>query len=487
MRKEGPMAEKRKVLLVSYYFAPQNTIGAIRPTKLAKYLARMGHEVTVLCGMGIDGLLDPTLEADLAELQDVHVVEEWTPLRAREQRKRRDGAAATASGATMASGATTVSGATMASAASMASASPQPSPSGKPGRARQLLRPLVEAAYLLVDRLGDRSFARRGWREVRSLARHFDVVLSSYGPPSVLQIARKAKKAGVADRWIADFRDEVRLPFGWQRALTRHWLRQARGQADGITAVSGGVLQMMGLADVGHHIPNGFDREDLLDLPEARLPGRGKLNFLYCGQMYGGTQDLTPFFAALAALMREGALESEEVRVYYAGAEGAVFLGQARAAQAEAVAVDLGLLDRGVSLAYQKQADVLLLASWNTRGRTGVLTGKMLEYMMMDKPMVACVAGELPGSETKRMMDRLGLGFCYEAAGGEAAKTGLAGYLRQLVQHAQAESALPFAPRRDEIEAYAYRAIAGQFAALMELPDLRRGHPSQESSKECCP
>ena len=54
------MAEKKRILIVSYYFAPQNVIGAVRPTKLAKYLARMGHEVTVICGLGRDGKKDPT-------------------------------------------------------------------------------------------------------------------------------------------------------------------------------------------------------------------------------------------------------------------------------------------------------------------------------------------------------------------------------------------------------------------------------------------
>ena len=39
----------KTILLISYYFAPQNAIGAVRPTKLAKYLTRMGYEVTVLC------------------------------------------------------------------------------------------------------------------------------------------------------------------------------------------------------------------------------------------------------------------------------------------------------------------------------------------------------------------------------------------------------------------------------------------------------
>ena len=70
-----------KILIVSYYFAPQNLIGAVRPTKLAKYLARMGHEVTVICGAGRDGKIDPTLQRDLAELQDVHLLTEFNPLR----------------------------------------------------------------------------------------------------------------------------------------------------------------------------------------------------------------------------------------------------------------------------------------------------------------------------------------------------------------------------------------------------------------------
>ena len=75
------MTKKKRILIISYYFAPQNVIGAVRPTKLAKYLARMGHEVTVIAGGGLDGQIDPTLERDLQELKDVHQLNEWSPLR----------------------------------------------------------------------------------------------------------------------------------------------------------------------------------------------------------------------------------------------------------------------------------------------------------------------------------------------------------------------------------------------------------------------
>ena len=73
----------KRILIISYFFAPQNAMGAVRPTKLAKYLSRMGHEVTVLCGPGMNDRRDPTLARDLAALREVHVIREWNPLRDR--------------------------------------------------------------------------------------------------------------------------------------------------------------------------------------------------------------------------------------------------------------------------------------------------------------------------------------------------------------------------------------------------------------------
>jgi hypothetical protein len=37
-----------KVLIVSFWFPPSNVVGAIRVSKLARYLVRHGHELRVL-------------------------------------------------------------------------------------------------------------------------------------------------------------------------------------------------------------------------------------------------------------------------------------------------------------------------------------------------------------------------------------------------------------------------------------------------------
>jgi len=37
-----------KLLLISYYFPPYNSVGGVRPGKLAKYLYNQGHEIDVI-------------------------------------------------------------------------------------------------------------------------------------------------------------------------------------------------------------------------------------------------------------------------------------------------------------------------------------------------------------------------------------------------------------------------------------------------------
>lgn len=54
---------------------------------------------------------------------------------------------------------------------------------------------------------------------------------------------------------------------------------------------------------------------------------------------------------------------------------------------------DHGLVSREESIALQRGADVLLMASWHKAAQRGILTGKLFEYMMMEKPIVcACRA-----------------------------------------------------------------------------------------------
>ena len=428
------------ILIVSYYFAPQNVIGAIRATKLAKYLARMGHRVTVVCGEGITPLIDPMLQRDLTEFADVHVVREWNVIR---DRKRKNAAETKESSHLL------------------------NSPGVKNNR-RSWKAWVLDKLHLFLLFWADCSFARRGLQEITEMEKTFDVVLTSYGPLSSLWIGNQVKKQGLAKRWLADFRDPVILSFSWQKGVAEYYRKQAQRNADGICAVSQGVLERMAFYGNIRVIPNGFDREDLLGIETKQDWNPAVLNVAYCGQIYEGKQFLTPFFRAVRRMIAEGICQPEEIRIFYVGREGSRLKAQAQETGMEGLLQDRGQVTREKSLALQQEVDVLLMASWNEKGTPGILTGKLKEYMMMQKPILCCMSGDAPESETKALIHGLGLGFCWEEANGKEDEEKLYAYLKELLARKRNGERLLAEENSAGAEVYAYPEIAKTLSEWME-------------------
>ena len=74
--------DMKKILILSYNFAPRQTVGVIRPTKLAQALAEAGNKVDVVCVKPF-GKLDHSFDAALEKLDityiDKIIVEEKAP------------------------------------------------------------------------------------------------------------------------------------------------------------------------------------------------------------------------------------------------------------------------------------------------------------------------------------------------------------------------------------------------------------------------
>lgn len=446
---------KKRVLLISYYFAPQNTIGAIRPTKMAKYLERIGYEVTVICGGGLDDKVDPTLQRDMEQLKDVHLIREWNPLRDRAVKKAQAKAA-------------------KSQVSKEQSTSAESSPveaGGIIAKLKQHFGQAIDNVYLYLGWLSDRDFARQAKREVKKLSHTYDCVLSSYATISTHEIARYAQKIGKAKKWIADFRDEVNMAFAWQAGRQRRYVDMVRNNADLITAVSYGVLDMMDMEKEGRVLTNGFDREDL---PLADVPEVGdRLRVVYCGYISDGRKDyphrdLSPMMRALRQLIDEGLLAKEQLQLVYAGSQSPLFQQMAAASGLEACVEDHGMVSRQESIRLQLGADILLMASWHMTGRKGILTGKLFEYMMMNKPVVCCMSGDLTGSDVKGVLDATGIGFCYEQAGGKVDEAALLAFVKEMVQRKQKGLPMLDSSRTEAINAYSYPDLVARMASWID-------------------
>lgn len=442
------MADKKRILIISYYFAPQNVIGAVRPTKLAKYLTRMGHEVTVISGGGLDGQTDPTLQRDLQELKDVRLCKEWSPLRDWYIHKAAKQQAS-------------------APAASTVQAAEEPQ---EPGALKKLILRAVDAFYVYLDWFADRNFCRMAKRELKKLNGPYDVVFSTYASYAVHEVAQLAKKKGLAKKWFADFRDEVGMPFACQEKRKQRYLQMIRRDADVISAVSDGFLEMMRFDDIGRVLSNGFDREDMPQVQAAA--GDGCLRVVYCGQMQDsrrevGDRDITPMFRVLRRLIDEKHLSPKQLKLVYAGREGALFTRYAVQSGLENCVEDHGQVSRKQSIALQKGADILLMASHHLPSQKGILTGKLFEYMMMDKPIVCCMGGTLPNSGVKQVLEQTGMGICCEHANAQADEEELLSYTRRLVELWKENGDMLSAKKTAEVEAYAYPGLARTLESWM--------------------
>lgn len=396
----------KRVLILSELFEPQNTVGAIRPGKLAKYLHQNGYSVTVFCaaenlrGAGAPERPYPVIYAGSAPtpvpvsggkakgtaLQD--------PSWKRDLKMLKRQLAAL-----------------------------------KKGRAfADLLRQAVEDGTLVPDQ--------------------FDCVFSTFGPVGSVLAARAFHRMAPQVRWVQDFRDPMvsqimpklmKPYYGFlQRSAVRH--------ADGITTVSEGYARRIAPKGQVRVIPNGFDRADC---PAAEAED-GRFSFAYVGALYEGKRDLGLLFQVCADLIQKGFLPREQVRFHYAGAEGACFASQAARFGLEDLAEDHGMVSRAESIRIQARVRFLLLSTWNDPGEEGVFPGKMLEYMLMEKPIVSIVGGTLPGSEVTQIIRRMGLGVSCECADPEAASELTAWLTMQAERYAAGEEAL-YAADRDAV------------------------------------
>jgi len=356
-----------RILIVSTFFPPLNSIASLRPYSWAKYWTKAGHDVTVLT---TEKQCDPKTALSLPN-PGYRVIELPLPKFLRKMKGEYN--AANASGA-------------------------------KKGALRRLFDYLrYKRGIFNACRMPD--FTDLWIRPaIRAAAgrKPWDLVVSSSGPYSVHIVADALKRRGLAKKWAADCRDSWSdnhiypgiFPLS---LLEKRWEERLLRRADAIATISASFGEALGKRfgpEKVHTVENGFDPEDLKALPDAAVfPRDGKFRIVHTGSLYFGKQNFIPVLEAL----RE--LQDPSLELIFAGTGNGDLPALIRQYGVENRVVVKGLVPREEALRMQRDADALLFLPWNDASVDGVLTGKIFEYLFSGTEIMAVGAKKQEASQ----------------------------------------------------------------------------------------
>ena len=423
-------------------FAPHNNSGAIPNTKLIKYLARQDVRITldtkaVTPDMVIDEALLPV---EMDRIRTIRVDHSQLFRRTMEASRNR----ITDNGVKLKMKSET-----------------------RPLRSKVVN--ILKNTYLTTR---DRDWFLRATAAMkRQLAgEHFDCVYSTFPNEVNHDLARWVMQQGMADRWIADFRDPMFYQYHDAHNL-RRLKRQHRieREADLVTIVSEGARSKFRCEGVAEEkivcIPNGFDPEDAAQT--VGTPTEGMLRIFYAGTLYAGRRDFSVVFRAISELHREGLVEPERIRFEYAGNEWPVMRSFAEQYGLTDCCINHGFIPRSRVLELLGEADCTAVCTHNTKTDQGVVTGKVFELLLVGKPIVTVVNGDTADSELAAIVRDCHAGPVYEQPTHDRDYPALKQWL--LDTYREKLETLAVAPVLDpgKRDAYSYEALSGKLFELI--------------------
>jgi glycosyltransferase involved in cell wall biosynthesis len=297
-----------------------------------------------------------------------------------------------------------------------------------------------------------------------------NVILSSSLPATAHLIANRLASE-FRNPWVADFRDPWSHSYTLRRIYPLNRLETALEKktlrpACALMTVSEPIRDHLARLHQkpAYVILNGFDEEE-----EARAETRGSdepasegpvFSMVYTGNIYAGKQNPSSLLNALTALMRRGLLSPQDIRVKFYGRNLNVV---SQALQSfpdlkDSVAL-LGEVSHEQSLREQRVATALLFLEWEDLNDRGVLTGKIFEYLAAGRPILVCGPR---GGAIDPLLKATGAGVVVTTS--EEAQAVLANWISEFRQTGQLKSSvLP-----ELLKPYSRRYQTGKVAEVLE-------------------
>jgi glycosyltransferase involved in cell wall biosynthesis len=454
----------RRLLIVAAEFPPVKGIGRLRPLKFCQHLGAFGWESAVLAPA--EGAIEPVDVNTLGEIPTTTRV-----FRAPLPRPKDRIVAIVKS---------MLGRGEPPSAESIANASP----AGGAGRApRSNLRPggsvlggllgrfdAIARTHLLIPddiALWCGPATRVGMRAIEDFRP--DVILATAPHFTNLFVgAGLSRRSGIP--WVADYRDlwtgdVLRAWVPWWRQRLELWLeRRLLATASAVTTVSEPKSDVVRSRLSGRNtcpvvtLTNGYDPEEFDGiLPEVGDPERFRI--VYAGRLFKNRRGYELVEAAGALLRQRPELGRRLSIEYYGGVAPEIADRMARLVEQHALS-DVVRFHPDVpyarSKALQKGANALLLIVDAGETSSGVIPGKLFEYVAARRPIL-CIAA--PGATTEIIIDgRLGV----------AVNPGDIDGVKRAIVKLMEDAASGYRPDEKYLERFERRKLVGRLAQLLD-------------------
>lgn len=417
----------KKVLIITYLFAQKEAVGAIRLYGLAKFLPDFGWEPTIL-----------TVKSPTKQSSHLKVIETSYDDLSIKWKKR---------------------------------------------LGLKLDKPLKEMAGLptyknkqttadIILNLWEEIFAypdaNKGWYKFAIDAggkllekESFDAIISSSSPVTSHFIAKELREKYEIP-WIADLRDlwtqnHYYHYSSYRKFIERRLEVRTLSLAGALTTVSQPLAEKLKELHKGkkiYAITNGFDPDE----KNIRATLSDKFNITYTGYLYKGKRDPEPLFKALQKLISDGSIEPDDIEVdFYGYTEGWLEIDIHKYGLQNVVKAH-GLIPRGEAIKKQREAQLLLLLTWNDPKEVGVYTGKIFDYLSAQRPILSI---GISGGVVEELLTKTSAGIH------ASTQEEIEDVLRKFYYEFKLKGKVGYSGINSEIEKYSQKEMARKFAEVL--------------------
>jgi glycosyltransferase involved in cell wall biosynthesis len=418
-----------QALLIAYYYPPDPASGSNRAEGLSRCLPEYGWDVTVVTAT-YPGRVTQMAGTNCLEVADPGILADW--------RRRFPGKVE------------------VKSVAGRGTAMPM--------IRRSLLRQVAYEVLCYPDsQLGWR---KPCWEACRSYATQhpIDMVLTTSMPVTSHLVGRDLKRAGLIYHWVADLRDLwTQNHYREKYSRLRDWLerrleKRTLASADCLVTTSEPWAQTLG--DLHPLVPiesitNGFQ-------PSAQTEPvvlAERFTLVYTGVLYAGRRDPRLLFEALHVMLQRNLLEASEIEVRFIGDDLKWLREMIETYGLQACVTITGRVPRVQARQEQRRATALLLLNWDHPAEVGTYTGKVFEYLDVQRPILA-LGGPSGVLSTLLTQTRAGIHVF--------AVDEVVNVLQQWLIEFRATGQVAYQGLEDKVQAYSWSNLARHYATVLD-------------------